>query len=58
MNVGQAFLLVLGVAVGFGALMLRIRTRGGWPIFFFLYGLAITLLLAGFGLFRIAGISA
>lgn len=57
MNIGQAFLLALGTAVAFGTLIVRSRTRGGGLVFFALSGLAVALLLAGFGLFTVTGIT-
>lgn len=57
MNVGQVFLLTLGVVLGFATVILRSRTRGGGLIFLALYAMTVALLLAGFGLYRIGGIS-
>lgn len=57
MNIGTAFLLVLGVVLLFGTVTLHGRTRGGWLYFVTLYGLAVALLLAGFGVYTIDGIN-
>ena len=52
----QLILLIVGASLLLGTMALQRVSRNGWPLFILAYGIAVALVLAGFGVFTIPGL--